>query len=55
MAALYLTAADIDELEANVDAMRQELRAGRFIDAARLDFAFHRRCWKPAVISPCCR
>ncbi|MBF8746993.1 FadR family transcriptional regulator [Pseudomonas putida] len=43
LAALYLTAADIDELEANVEAMRQELRAGRFDSAARLDFAFHQR------------
>lgn len=43
LAALYLTAADIDELEANVEAMRQELRAGRFDSAAHLDFAFHQR------------
>ncbi len=43
LAALYLSAADIDELEANVEAMRQELRAGHFDSAARLDFAFHQR------------
>lgn len=43
LAALYLTAADIDALEANVESMRQELRAGNFEAAARLDFAFHRR------------
>ena len=43
LAALYLTGADIDALEANVEAMRQELRAGRFDAAARLDYAFHRR------------
>ena len=43
LAALYPTGADIDALEANVEAMRQELRAGRFDAAARLDYAFHRR------------
>ncbi|MCO7517824.1 FadR family transcriptional regulator [Pseudomonas guariconensis] len=43
LAALSLTAADIDELEANVEAMRLQLRAGHFDAAARLDFAFHRR------------
>jgi GntR family transcriptional repressor for pyruvate dehydrogenase complex len=40
-AALNLTADDIDRLQDNVDAMRQELRAGNFEAAARLDFAFH--------------
>ncbi|MFB4392060.1 MULTISPECIES: FadR/GntR family transcriptional regulator [unclassified Pseudomonas] len=40
-AALALTADDLDRLEANVEAMRQELQAGRFEAAARLDFAFH--------------
>ncbi|MGE8110688.1 MULTISPECIES: FadR/GntR family transcriptional regulator [Pseudomonas] len=42
-AALALTADDIDRLEENVEAMHQELRAGRFETAARLDFAFHQR------------
>ncbi|AGZ34940.1 FadR family transcriptional regulator [Pseudomonas sp. SWI6] len=42
-AALRLTADDIDRLEANVEAMRVELRAGRFEAAARLDFAFHQQ------------
>ncbi|MCI0911301.1 MULTISPECIES: FadR/GntR family transcriptional regulator [Pseudomonas] len=42
-AALALTADDIDRLELNVEAMRQELRAGRFEAAARLDFAFHQQ------------
>jgi len=40
-AALNLTADDLDRLAANVEAMRQELRAGSFEAAARLDFAFH--------------
>ncbi|MFJ4345664.1 FadR/GntR family transcriptional regulator [Pseudomonas sp. NPDC089401] len=42
-AALALTADDIDRLEANVEAMRLELKAGRFEAAARLDFAFHQQ------------
>ncbi|MDZ3991337.1 FadR/GntR family transcriptional regulator [Pseudomonas sp. Teo4] len=42
-AALMLTADDIDRLEANVEAMRLELRAGRFEAAAQLDFAFHQQ------------
>ncbi|MHA6195710.1 FadR/GntR family transcriptional regulator [Pseudomonas wadenswilerensis] len=42
-AASALTADDLDELAANVEAMRAELRAGNFEAAARLDFAFHRR------------
>ncbi|WP_342246527.1 FadR/GntR family transcriptional regulator [Pseudomonas sp. OTU5201] len=42
-AAISLTAEDIDQLEANVAAMRQELRAADFEAAARLDFEFHRR------------
>lgn len=40
-AALAMTADDIDRLQANVEAMRRELRAGNFEAAARLDFAFH--------------
>ncbi|WP_288376693.1 FadR/GntR family transcriptional regulator [uncultured Pseudomonas sp.] len=40
-AALALTADHIDRLQANVEAMRQELREGRFENAARLDFEFH--------------
>lgn len=40
-AALAMTAHDIDRLQANVEAMRVELKAGRFEAAAQLDFAFH--------------
>ncbi|MDO7903748.1 FadR/GntR family transcriptional regulator [Pseudomonas sp. K1(2024)] len=40
-AALALTADPLDRLRANVEAMRVELRAGRFEAAARLDFEFH--------------
>lgn len=40
---LSLTAEDVDQLQANVEAMRLELRAGHFEAAARLDFEFHRR------------
>ncbi|PYC15017.1 FadR/GntR family transcriptional regulator [Pseudomonas mosselii] len=42
-AALALTADDLDALQANVEAMAVELRAGRFEAAARLDFAFHQQ------------
>ncbi|QXH49140.1 FadR family transcriptional regulator [Pseudomonas fakonensis] len=42
-AALALTADDLDELQANVEAMAVELRAGRFEAASRLDFAFHQK------------
>lgn len=47
-AASALTADDLDELAANVEAMRVELRAGNFEAAARLDFAFHRRLLEAA-------
>lgn len=47
-AASALTADDLDELAANVEAMRGELRAGNFEAAARLDFAFHRRLLEAA-------
>ena len=42
-AANALTADDLDELAVNVEAMREQLRAGQFEAAAKLDFAFHRR------------
>ncbi len=42
LAALTLTADAMDALQDNVEAMRQELRAGDFEAAARLDFDFHR-------------
>lgn len=42
LAALTLTADELDVLEDNVEAMRAELRAGDFDKAARLDFDFHR-------------
>ena len=42
-AALTLTAEHLDRLEENVEAMRLELRAGRFDAAARLDFIFHQQ------------
>lgn len=47
-AASALTADDLDDLAANVEAMRVELRAGNFEAAARLDFAFHRRLLEAA-------
>lgn len=43
LAAVTLTADELDALQDNVDAMRLELRAGDFEAAARLDFDFHRR------------
>lgn len=43
LAALALTADDLDALEDNVEAMRLELRGGDFEKAAQLDFAFHRQ------------
>ncbi|MDE1168574.1 MAG: FadR/GntR family transcriptional regulator [Pseudomonas sp.] len=43
LAALTLTADELDNLQDNVEAMRRELRAGDFEAAARLDFEFHRR------------
>jgi GntR family transcriptional repressor for pyruvate dehydrogenase complex len=43
LAAVTLTADELDALEDNVEAMRDELRAEDFDAAARLDFEFHRR------------
>jgi len=43
LAAVTLSADELDALEDNVTAMRDELRAGDFNAAARLDFEFHRR------------
>jgi len=43
LAAVTLTADELDALEDNVDAMRQELLAGDFEAAARLDFEFHHK------------
>ncbi|ALI01165.1 FadR family transcriptional regulator [Pseudomonas sp. FW306-02-F02-AA] len=43
LAAVTLSADELDALEDNVAAMRDELRAGDFNAAARLDFEFHRR------------
>ncbi|QXI28322.1 FadR/GntR family transcriptional regulator [Pseudomonas vanderleydeniana] len=43
LAAVTLTADELDVLQDNVDAMRAELLAGDFEAAARLDFDFHRR------------
>ncbi|TVT86455.1 FadR/GntR family transcriptional regulator [Pseudomonas sp. H3(2019)] len=43
LAAVTLSADELDALEDNVVAMRDELRAGDFDAAARLDFEFHRR------------
>ncbi|MBU6960494.1 FadR family transcriptional regulator [Pseudomonas sp. CVAP len=43
LAAVTLSADELDALEDNVTAMRDELRAGDFDAAARLDFEFHRR------------
>ncbi|WP_397450886.1 FadR/GntR family transcriptional regulator [Pseudomonas sp. NA-150] len=42
LAAMTLTADELDVLEDNVESMRVELRAGDFDKAARLDFEFHR-------------
>ncbi|MBV4472910.1 MULTISPECIES: FadR/GntR family transcriptional regulator [Pseudomonas] len=43
LAALTLSTNDLDELEDNVAAMREQLRGGDFEAAAKLDFEFHRR------------
>ncbi|MFW0753288.1 FadR/GntR family transcriptional regulator [Pseudomonas sp. H11T01] len=43
LAAVTLTADELDALEDNVEAMRNELRAEEFDAAARLDFEFHQR------------
>jgi GntR family transcriptional repressor for pyruvate dehydrogenase complex len=43
LAAVTLTADELDALEDNVETMRDELRAEDFDAAARLDFEFHRR------------
>jgi GntR family transcriptional repressor for pyruvate dehydrogenase complex len=43
LAAVTLTTDELDALEDNVEAMRDELRAEDFDAAARLDFEFHRR------------
>lgn len=43
LAAVTLTADELDALEDNVEAMRRELRAGDFEAAARLDFQFHQK------------
>lgn len=43
LAAVRLTADELDALQDNVQAMRAELRGGDFEAAARLDFDFHRR------------
>ncbi|RON03844.1 FadR/GntR family transcriptional regulator [Pseudomonas brassicacearum] len=43
LAAVTLSADELDALEDNVAAMRDVLRAGDFDAAARLDFEFHRR------------
>jgi len=43
LAAVRLTADELDALQDNVQAMRAELRGGDFESAARLDFDFHRR------------
>ena len=43
LAAVTLTADELDALEDNVEEMRDELRAEDFDAAARLDFEFHRR------------
>ncbi len=43
LAAVRLSADELDGLQDNVEAMRAELRAEDFEAAARLDFDFHRR------------
>ncbi|WP_191490092.1 FadR/GntR family transcriptional regulator [Pseudomonas sp. FEN] len=43
LAAVTLTADELDALQDNVEALRVELKAGDFEAAARLDFDFHRR------------
>ncbi|MBI3907197.1 MAG: FadR family transcriptional regulator, partial [Pseudomonas fluorescens] len=43
LAAVTLSTDELDVLEDNVAAMRNELKSGDFEAAARLDFEFHRR------------
>ncbi|MBV4485863.1 FadR family transcriptional regulator [Pseudomonas sp. SWRI153] len=43
LAATTLSTVDLDALEDNVAAMREQLRVGDFDAAAKLDFEFHRR------------
>ncbi|BAV78088.1 GntR family transcriptional regulator [Pseudomonas chlororaphis subsp. aurantiaca] len=43
LAAVTLTADELDALQDNVEAMRNELRAADFEAAARLDFEFHQK------------
>lgn len=43
LAAVTLSTGELDALEDNVAAMRNELKSGDFEAAARLDFEFHRR------------
>lgn len=43
LAATTLSTFDLDALEDNVAAMREQLRGGDFEAAAKLDFEFHRR------------
>ena len=43
LAAVTLSADELDALEDNVEAMRRELKAGDFDAAAQLDFEFHQR------------
>ncbi|HBX57436.1 FadR/GntR family transcriptional regulator [Pseudomonas sp. UBA2684] len=43
LAAVTLTAEELDALQDNVEQMRLALRAGDFDSASRLDFDFHRR------------
>lgn len=43
LAAVTLTADELDALQDNVDAMREQLKRGDFEAAARLDFEFHQR------------
>lgn len=43
LAAVTLTADELDALEDNVEAMRRQLRVGDFEAAARLDFEFHQK------------
>jgi GntR family transcriptional repressor for pyruvate dehydrogenase complex len=43
LAAVLLTADELDALEDNVRSMREQLRNGDFDAAAQLDFDFHRR------------
>ena len=43
LAAVTLSTIDLDALEDNVAALREQLKAGDFEAAAKLDFEFHRR------------